>query len=160
MPHHQDIKAAGTIEDVFAHRFVLRTHDGKMLVDLTPKGAEQVKLRAGDQIAIEGEKKPSEVKVHRVMQNGKVTEIHHPDKPHGPKHDDPKHHAHDPAPALKAVRAEGYEVVGKARPKPKHFEVLARRGKELMELHVELDGHIRKSKPVQANDEKWAAEIG
>lgn len=163
MPHAETIKIAGTIEDIFAHRFVLRTSVGKLLADLTPKGAEQVRLRSGDEIIIEGERKPSEIKVTRVVRNGEATEIHHPEKPrpghHDPKHHEPKHHDHDPAPVLKSVRASGYEVIGAPRGKPKHFEVLTRRDGELQELHVELDGHIRKSKSVRPGDEKWAADL-
>jgi hypothetical protein len=158
MPHTHDIEATGVVEDVFAHRFVLRTTDRKLLGDLTPKGAEEVKLRAGDEITIEGEMKPSEVKIWRVTRNGKATEIHHPEKAHGPDHE-PKHHAHEPAAALRSVRSNGYEVIGKPRGKAKHFEVLARRDGDLLELHVELDGKIRKSKPVRPHDEKWAADL-
>ncbi|MDB5641095.1 MAG: hypothetical protein JWN07_412 [Hyphomicrobiales bacterium] len=154
MPEHRAISVTGIVEDVFAHRMVLRTDDGKVLIDLTPKGMEKISLKPGDKITIEGEQKPSEVKVSRVTQNGMATEIHHPEKPH-----DPKHHAHDPATALKSVRAGGYEVIGKPRGKPKHFEVLARRDGGLHELHVELDGHIRKAKPVQPHDQKWADEL-
>ena len=159
MPEHHDVKVTGTIEHVFAHRFVLRTSDGVRLADLTPKGAELVRLRAGDEITIEGEMKPSEVKVRRVIQNGKATEIHHPDRQHGPGHHESKHHGHDPAAVLKSIRSSGYEVIGTPRGKPKHFEVLAKRDGDLLELHVELDGHIRKKKPVQPHDEKWAADL-
>jgi hypothetical protein len=35
--------------------------------------------------------------------------------------------------------------------------VLGRRDGNLEELHIELDGHIRKSKPVAADDPKWSA---
>jgi hypothetical protein len=159
MPHDQHIKVAGTIEDVFAHRFVLRTASGKLLADLGPRGAEQIKLKTGDTITIEGEKKPSEVKVRHITQNGKTTEIHHPDKPHGPGHHDPKAHDHDPSAALKSVRADGYEVIGVPRGKPKHFEVLAKRDGAFVELHVGLDGQIHKSKPVRKDEPKWADDL-
>ena len=38
-------------------------------------------------------------------------------------------------------------------------EVLARHGRHFVECHVELDGHIRKEKPVPHDDHKWADEL-
>jgi hypothetical protein len=38
--------------------------------------------------------------------------------------------------------------------------VLGKRHGALNELHIELDGHIRKTKPVDQNDHKWAGELG
>ena len=155
MPHHEHVKTSGTIDSVFAHRFVLNTKAGKVLADLTPKGAERVSLKVGDDVTLEGEQKPSEIKVSRLTRAGKTIDIdHHDDKDHHKKHH--HDHGHDPAKALKSVRAKGYEVIGEPRGKPKHFEILARRHGDLLELHVELDGHLKHMKPVDADDPKWA----
>jgi hypothetical protein len=35
--------------------------------------------------------------------------------------------------------------------------VLGRRGENFTELHIELDGHIRKTKPAASDDPKWEA---
>ena len=48
---------------------------------------------------------------------------------------------------LEAVRAAGFEPSGTPRRKPKHFEIDGRRDGKPYELHVELDGRIRKTKP-------------
>jgi hypothetical protein len=62
--------------------------------------------------------------------------------------------------ALKTAEANGFAVVGKPRRKPKHFEVLGRDAAgDMVELHIELDGALRKTKPVHEEDPKWAAEI-
>jgi hypothetical protein len=49
----------------------------------------------------------------------------------------------------------GFEPLGQPRRKPKHFEVLGRRTRQLTELHIELNGNIRKMKPVESGDPKW-----
>jgi hypothetical protein len=72
------------------------------------------------------------------------------------------HHDHhgpaDPKVALASARTAGFEPVGEPRRKPKHFEVLGRRNGVYSELHIELDGRIRKTKPVH-DDDKWAAAL-
>ena len=152
MPHHEYRSASGTITHVFAHRFVLRTARGVVLADLTPRGLDQIVLQIGDDVTIEGEIKPSEIKVARLVRDGKSIVIDH--ERHG-HHDRDHHPAADPAVALTAARAAGFEVLDTPRRKPKHFEVLGRQGDVLTELHIELDGHIRKTKPVAADDPKW-----
>ena len=62
-------------------------------------------------------------------------------------------HAHepaDPAAAIAAVRGQGYAVEGDPRRKPKHFEIVGSRDGARHEIHVELDGKIRKTKPLAA----------
>jgi hypothetical protein len=156
MPHHEKhptTEAAGEVTHVFAHRFVLQTGSKAVLADLTPHGWERIGLRVGDRIAIEGEQKPSEIKVSKLERNGETFEIG--DRPR----DEHKHAPADPALALKAATSAGYEVIGDAHRKPKHFEVLGRKGAAFEELHIELDGRIRKAKPVSSEDHKWRAEI-
>jgi len=155
---HRIHKISGTVIDIFAHRFVLKTMDGTLLGDLTPHGAAEVTLHIGDTVDIEGEQKPSEIKVSKITLEGHTVAIAH--KP--PKHHDKgiDHHPYaDPAPALAAARAAGYRIVGEPRRKPKHFEILGRNGDRFHELHVELDGRIRKSSPLDSNDDKWMNEI-
>jgi hypothetical protein len=146
----------GAVKNVFGHRFTLHTADAVILADLTPHGAEKIKLIEGDQVTIEGERKPSEIKVARIQRGDLSVTIEHPKKHGG--HEGHDHEA-DPKVAVVSARAAGFEVIGEPRRKPKHFEILGRRDRSLSELHVSLDGGIRHSKPVGSDDEKWRAEI-
>jgi hypothetical protein len=56
------------------------------------------------------------------------------------------------------VHAAGFLVLGAPRLKPKHSQLLAKKQDGLNELHVELDGHVRKSRPVSKDDHKSSAE--
>ncbi len=162
MPHHERVEISGEIVDVFAHRFVVETDHGRVLADLGPKGAEAFRLTPGQRVVASGEMKPSELKVDRIAREGaEPIEIAHKKPGHGPGHAGPDHHHEpaDPKVALEAVKAAGFEPLGKPRRKPKHFEVLGRRGRQFVECHVELDGHIRKEKPVATDDGKWAHEL-
>jgi hypothetical protein len=156
MPHHEDRTVSGKITHVFGHRFVVKSDDGDVLCDLTPHGAEEITLRVNDKVTLEGEMKPTELKVCTFTRAGKTTEIEHHKKHHGPHHD---HGPADPEIVVKAARKAGFKVLGQPRRKPKHFEVLGVKKGEAVELHVELDGHIRKSKPVDKHDDKWSAEL-
>jgi hypothetical protein len=151
--HHARI--SGKILYVFAHRFVVETATGAVLADLTPKGSDRIALRGGDRVSLEGEQKPSELKVTSLTRDGQTVRIAHPKKPH---HDGPGGHA-DPAIVLKAARNAGYEPVGTPRRKPKHFEVLGRRDGAFTELHIELDGHIRKTRPAAGDEPKWTETL-
>ncbi|AMN44990.1 hypothetical protein [Rhodoplanes sp. Z2-YC6860] len=143
-------KLSGKITHVFAHRFVIETPKGAVLADVTPHGMEAVTLRVGADVQLEGEMKPSELKVFRFTSGGKSVAIEHKKK-----HHDDHHGPADPEVARRAARQAGFEPVGEPRRKPKHFEVLGRRQGIYSELHIELDGHIRKTKPVH-DDPKWA----
>ena len=156
MPDLRYTTISGTVTHVFGHRFVLKTRRGDVLADLTPKGLEQIVLRLDDDVILEGEIKPSELKVMRLTRSGRTVVIEHKAKPH---HD--HHHPYaDPSIVLAAAQAAGFEVLGSPRRKPKHFEVLGKKRNELSELHIELDGHIRKYKPVASDDHKWCSELG
>jgi hypothetical protein len=151
------------VTDVFAHRFVVDTGKGKVLADLGPKGAERVPLKEGDHVDLIGEMKPSELKVHSVATNGaSPVLVDHPGKHHPGK---PRPHAHefepaDPKPAVRTAEANGLTVVCEPRRKPKHFEILGRNpAGELFELHIELDGVLRKMRSVHELDPKWAPGI-
>jgi hypothetical protein len=162
-PHeHAIVRVNGKVTDIFAHRFVLQMADGKCLADLTPHGADAVELNIGDDVAIEGEQKPSEIKVLKLERSSETFVIGHkpPQSEKHPHH--PPHHHHrdaDPFIAKNAATSAGYEVVGEPRRKPKHFEVLGKKGQFYKELHVELDGSIHKQKPIAAGDPKWHEEL-
>jgi hypothetical protein len=156
MPHHHNKTAFGKISHLFGHRFVLKTEHGDVLADVTPHGLEQIELRLNDTVSVEGEMKPSELKVERLTRAGTTIRIEHKKKHH-------HHHHHDsdvdPSTALASTRTAGFEILGSPRRKPKHFEVLGRRKGELCELHIEFDGHIRKSKHVAKDDQKWRSDL-
>jgi hypothetical protein len=89
MPHqekHSKVNAAGEITHVFGHRFLLKTGSKSVLADLTPRGLEVVGLRIGDRVALEGEQKPSEVKVSNLERNGETFAIGH--GPHDTREDE------------------------------------------------------------------------
>jgi hypothetical protein len=157
MSHEEQPKTlSGEVTDIFAHRFVVKTANGKVLADLGPKGADQVLLREGDRVELAGDLKPSELKVHSIAKNGgPLILVDHPSKPRPHEHDEV-----DPGPALKTAEANGFTVLGRPRRKPKHFEILGRDpAGDMVELHIELDGSLRKTRPVQEDDPKWATEI-
>jgi hypothetical protein len=152
--HHKQKAVSGRITHIFGHRFVVHTAEGDILADVTPKGVEHLTLHIGDDVSLEGEMRPTEMKVERFTRDGRTSVIDHK------KHDEDHHPPVDPVLALAGVKTAGFQAVGSPRRKPKHFEVLARRDNVFHELHVEFDGQIRKSKPIAPGDQKWAAEIG
>jgi hypothetical protein len=158
MPHHEKhphIEVKGEITHVFAHRFVLNTGSETVLADLTPRGLEKVNVRVGDHVVIEGERKPSEIKVSKLQRNGETFEIGH-----DPHHKHQQDHAPaDPALAMKAAASAGYQIIGEVRRKPRHYEVLGKKAAGFEELHIEPDGDIRKTKPVSPDDHKWQSTI-
>ncbi|QHB71733.1 hypothetical protein [Stenotrophomonas sp. 364] len=154
MPHHEKVALAGVIEHVFAHRFTLICNEQAYLADLGPKGVEAFPLKQGQAVRLEGEQRPSEIKVARIARKGGAfVAVEHKKPHHGPKH------AHADAPAdagivLAAVKKAGWTVKGKPERKPKHFEVLARHDAgEWTELHVDFAGVIYKQKA--ADHGKW-----
>jgi hypothetical protein len=157
MSHEEQPKTlSGEVTDIFAHRFVVKTADGKVLADLGPGSADQVRLKEGDRVNLIGKMKPSELKVHSITTNGaRPVIIEHPQKPHPHEHGEV-----DPGPALKTAESNGFTVLGKPRLKPKHFEILGRDpAGDTVELHIELNGSLRKTRLVQDDDPKWATAI-
>ncbi|XYD11154.1 hypothetical protein R1A27_12410 [Methylobacterium sp. NMS12] len=110
------------------------------------------------QVTLEGERRPSEIKVTRISAEGRdPVEIHHKKPHHAPgakRPDGATDVPADPARALAAAASAGWTVADAPRRKPKHFEVLARRSdRAATELHVDLAGTIYKEKP--ADPAKW-----
>jgi hypothetical protein len=138
-PEHSFVSIKGAVTDVFGHRFAVASADKKILADLGPKGAEQVRLAVGDPVTLTGEQKPSEVKVHSISVGGREYLLH--------TEKGSKQGSGDETTAVAAVKAIGFEPEGKPSRHPKHFEILGRRGDEYLEFHVEFDGSIRKTKP-------------
>jgi hypothetical protein len=91
--------------------------------------------------------KPSEIKVSKLERTGEIFATGH--SPHGTREDEA-----DPATAIKTAEDVGYQVIEGPRRKPKHFEVLGKKGGEFEELHIVLDGGVRKTKPVSPHDHK------
>ena len=154
MSHDDQTTVTGEVTDIFAHRFVVKTATGTILADLGPKGAEQVRLKTGEHVELIGEMKPSELKVRTIAMAGAAPVlVDHHKKPH-------EHDNVDPEQALKTAEANGFKVLGQPRRKPKHFEILGRdTAGDLVELHIELDGTLRKTRPVEDSDPKWATEL-
>jgi hypothetical protein len=152
-PEHKNMTITGTVTAVFAHRFVIDCEEGRHLADIGPDAIEIVDLREGDRVTIEGECKPSEIKVKKITKGHNNPIDLERIKKH--QHDD-EHEFHDPQIAITAVERDGFVVVGEPRRKPKHFEVLGRSmtGK-FTEFHVEFDGEIHKRKSAEHDDPKW-----
>lgn len=157
MPHNEKIALLGTIQHVFAHRFTLESGGQFHLADLGPKGAEAFRISSGLAVTLEGERRPSEIKVTRIEAKGRAPVILEHNKPnHGPGHKHADVPA-DPDTVLSAARRAGWAPEGEPRRKPKHFEVLARKqGEDLSELHIDFAGTIYKQKP--ADSAKWAQQ--
>lgn len=158
MSHDDQTTLTGEVTDIFGHRFVVKTATGTVLADLGPKGADQVRLKKGERVELSGEMKPSELKVWSIAKDGAPPlQVDHPKRPHLHEHE---YDDADPKPALRTAEANGFKVLGQPRRKSKHFEILGRdAADDLVELHVELDGTLRKTRPVEDADPKWKAEI-
>lgn len=155
MPHNETTALSGTIIHVFAHRFTLEAQGKTYLADLGPKGAQAFSPSPGLPVSLEGERRPSEIKVTRIEATGRAPVfIEHKKPNHGLGHK----HADVPADVhvvLAAARKAGWEPKGLPRQKPKHFEVLARHGQGAWtELHIDFAGEIYKQKAADA--EKWS----
>jgi hypothetical protein len=81
---HPKVNAAGEIIHVFGHRFVLKTGSKSVLADLMPRGLQIAGLRIGDRVALEGEQKPSEIKVSSL--NATEKHLHSEGPGRKPKH--------------------------------------------------------------------------
>ena len=158
MPHHEKIALTGVIEHVFAHRFTLQAEGQPYLADLGPKGAEAFALSPGLEVELEGERRPSEIKVLRIAQKGgQPVAVAHakPHHAHGPRHHNGEGREGETRRVLSAVKKAGWQTDGVLKHHPKHIEVLAcRDAGPWMELHVDFSGGIYKEKPAEKG--KWS----
>jgi hypothetical protein len=142
-------EVTGTVWAVFGHRFAIEGAQGRFLADLGPKGAEAASLKVGDAVLLKGTHKPSEIKVASITwADGRVQAVEWPEKPSPEKNG--HHTPADPALALAAVRAQGYVVESEPARKPRHFEVVGAKDGRRCAIHVDLDGTIRKTTPIQS----------
>ena len=163
----EKITVSGRVEHMFAHRFTVKTSTSVILADLTPHGSRHVPLKGGDEVVIEGEQRPSEVRVETITIGSRTYVL-----PPGPEHQrhGPGHHRgppphrrpHDGAINTSAMKqtleAEGYFIVGEARLRHRHAEWLARKDGQMFEIHTDFEGDIRKVRP--ADDEhKWEGRV-
>ena len=170
--------AAGVVEYVFDHRFVVKTADKRILADLTPHGAKHVPINCGDEVVITGEQKPSEIRVETIAIGPRTYVL--PPQPEqmrgfgrhfaGPEHHRGPHH-HGPGPhrrphdnvintsaIKKTLEDEGYFIVGDVRLRHRHAEWLVRKDGQMFEIHTDFEGDIRKVKAVDA-EQKWEGRV-
>jgi hypothetical protein len=163
----EKITVSGRVEHMFAHRFTVKTQTSVILADLTPHGARHVPLKSGDEVVIEGEQKPSEIRVETITIGSRTYVL--PPAPEHMRHG-PGHHRGPPRPprphddvintsAMKqTLETEGYFIVGDARLRHRHAEWLARKDGQMFEIHMDFEGDIRKVRP--ADDEhKWEGRV-
>jgi hypothetical protein len=149
------ISIGGIVTDIFAHRVVVENDMGKWLADLGPASTEMIALTKGMHISLTGEMKPSELKADTISIGGGPVLLLR-----APKGDEACRERADSDAALSSAQARGLAVIGLPRRKPKHFEILARdSGGDFLELHIEFDGSIRKTTPVDRAAPKWADEV-
>lgn len=163
----EKITVSGRVEHVFAHRFTVKTTTSVILADLTPHGARHVPVKIGDEVVIEGEPKPSEIRVETIKIGAHTYVLPPGPQPmrHGPGHHrGPPQHSrpHDDVLNTSAMRetleTEGYFIVGDARLRHRHAEWLVRKDGQMFEVHLDFEGDIRKVKPVEAEG-KWEGRV-
>jgi hypothetical protein len=162
----ENITVSGRVEHVFAHRFTVKTQSSIILADLTPHGARHVPLKSGDEVVIEGEQKPSEIRVETitigqrtyVLQPAPDHQRHGPPHHRGPFHRRPQDDVINTSAMKHTLEAEGYFIIGEARLRHRHAEWLARKDGQMFEIHMDFEGDIRK---VKAADEmhKWEGRV-
>jgi hypothetical protein len=162
----EKITVSGRVEHMFAHRFTVKTAETVILADLTPHGARHVPLKSGDEVVIEGEQKPSEIRVETITIGPRTFVLPPGPEPHrGPGHHRGPPHHHRPQDDVintsamkKTLEDDGFFIVGDARLRHRHAEWLVRKNGQMFEAHVDFDGGIRKVKPVEAEG-KWEGRV-
>ena len=133
------LELTGTVEDVFGHRFTMKTRDGKHLIDLGPEAGPGAAVQSGQQISVKGEQKPSEIKARRLRIADGAWQDVRSDAKDAPDIDD----AH----VTRVLEAAGYTDHGERTRKPKHVEVIASKDGKRHKVHVHKDG-LKKSDPL------------
>ena len=151
------VELSGTIGDVFAHRFSLKTAEGAKLIDLGPGGERDLELEAGQKVAIRVEEKLSEVKANEIrIAAGEWRPVQAGGKPaaSGSTSSDAKSNDRDDTASWmteETVRRQldeaGYTGHGDLVRKPKHVEVEAEKDGKRHTVHIHKDG-VKKAEPV------------
>ncbi|RUP10761.1 hypothetical protein [Hyphomicrobium sp.] len=143
MHHHHDIKVSGKVTHIFGHRLVVATSKDKILAAIGPEAAARLNLKIDDQVEIEGEQKPAEIKVLRISVNGGPAVDTHD----GPKHKDHhEHHEFSAEAARRIAEKEGFKIVGELTANKKHYEAIAEHDGARHEIHVHRDHIMKKHK--------------
>jgi hypothetical protein len=154
-------RIAGTVTDIFGHRFVVETPDGKVLVDVGPKGAEKFVVKRGDKIEIEGDRNPDELRARRVtLADGHAYEVDKPGKSWrewltGKRPPQPGTSSAEDAKRI--ATEKGYQVTGDPVATKKHFKVMASKDGRNYELQVHGDGRIEQRPAFGAAEAKRLA---
>ncbi len=143
----EQAKISGTIMDIYGPRFVLDTANGKILVEMSPRGMDKVKLKTGEKIDVEGDRMQNQLRAQRVtLADGHAYTT-------GPKQrtwrefvtgkpDAGRNVAFTAADAAKTATAAGYTVKGDARPERRNFVLMGTKAGTDYELLVAKNGRI------------------
>ncbi len=159
----EPMSVKGAVSDVFGHRVVVTGDTGKMLVHLGKRGSETVKLKAGDQVTIDGDLRPNgEVRAARVTV-GTAAAIDLPGQRSWwdrlTKSAGGRKPAVLPADAKAAAVKAGYEVLGEPIAEKRHLALLGKKDGKFFELHARRDGSIASMRTVEASDKKWGTLV-
>ena len=155
MPDHHTSNIAGTITHVFGHRFVVQTSEWR---DSRRRNAER---NRADRTACRRHRRAF----------GRSQAVRTEGNPlHAGRHDH-HHRAQGQAPRPSSRRRSHARHCGPQKPPASQSVVsrtanrsisrcLGERDARFTELHIELDGRIRKMKPVNGHDPKWAHALG
>jgi hypothetical protein len=144
----EQTKINGTVGDVFGSRFVLETSSGKVLVELSPKGADKVALKAGDKIDVEGDRRANQLRAQRVtLANGQAYTITKKTRTWrefvtGTAAKPDVKAAFGSAEAKNIATTEGYNVAADPVPEKKHFAVQATKDAKAFDLKIFRDGRV------------------
>ncbi len=159
----EPLSVKGAVSDVFGHRVVVTGETGKTLVHLGKRGSETVKLKAGDQVTIDGDLRPNgEVRAARVTV-GTAAAIDLPGKRSWwdrlTKSAGDRKPAVLPADAKAAAVKAGYEVLGEPIAERRHLALLGKKDGKFFELHARRDGSLASMRTVEASDKKWGTLV-
>jgi hypothetical protein len=144
----EQAKINGTVGDIFGSRFVLETASGRVLVELSPKGADKVTIKAGDKIDVEGDRRANQIRAQRVtLANGQAYTIAKKTrtwrefvtgtaaKPDGKA-------VFGSAEAKNIATTAGYAVATEPVSEKKHFAVQANKDAKAFDLKIFRDGRV------------------
>lgn len=139
-------KITGKVGDVFGRRVVIETASGKTLVNLGPRAREQVALKSGDQITVEGDlRRGDEMIAKRVtLSDGRMLDVNRKKTwyewltgkaPAAAA-------AFGPDEARKIATAKGYTITAGPTPQKAHFTASATKDGKSYEIDIHRDGRV------------------